>query len=89
MVAHDPSDRFMAASIAANTRWAHEPDRSAATAPGRRAFEQRFEDEVDPNRTLSPVERQKRAKAARQAYFMRLALRSAQARRKTAAGRAA
>lgn len=80
MPSKDPADRFMAASIAANTRWAHEPNRTAATSPARRAFEQRFEDEVDPDRTLSPVERQVRAKAARQAYFMRLALKSAQAR---------
>lgn len=83
MPSKDPADRFMAASIAANTRWAHEPDRSAATSPARRAFERRFEDEVDPDRTLPPEERQLRVKAARQAYFMRLALRSAQARRKT------
>jgi len=83
MPAHDPVDRFMAASIAANTRWAHEPNRAAATLPARVAFEQRFEDEVDPDRTLPPEECQLRAKAARQAYFVRLALRSAQARRKT------
>ncbi|GAB4067803.1 hypothetical protein GCM10028777_25000 [Angustibacter speluncae] len=77
----DPADRFLSASIAANTRWANEPDRTAATSPARAAFNKRFEDEVDPERRLSPEERGKRVENARRAYFMRLALRSAQARR--------
>ena len=50
----DQSDRYLAASVAANTRWAHEPDRSAATRPARAAFERRFLDEVDPGRVLAP-----------------------------------
>lgn len=41
----------------------------------------RFEREVDPEGRLSVEERQRRATAARKAYFTRLALRSAQARR--------
>jgi len=41
----------------------------------------RFEREVDPERALSPEERQKRAKAAKSAYFSRLSLKSLQARR--------
>lgn len=81
MPAQDPSDRYLAASIAANTRWSREPDRTAATSPARAAFEARFDDEVDPGRVLAPAERARRADAARRAYFMRLALRSAQARR--------
>ena len=76
------SDRFLSASIAANHRWAHEPDRAAATRPARDAFERRFEDEVDPDRKLSPSERGRRAANAKKAYFHRLALKSAQARRK-------
>lgn len=78
----DPSiHRYLAASIAANTRWAHEPDRSAATLPARAAFEERFALEVDPDGTLAPAERARRAANARTAYFHRLALKSAQARR--------
>lgn len=76
------ADRFLLASIAANTRWAHEPDRTAATRSAREAFEQRFENEVDPDRVLAPAERATRASNARTAYFHRLALKSAQARRK-------
>ncbi|MGY1695450.1 transposase [Geodermatophilus sp. SYSU D00814] len=48
---------------------------SAATILGER--------EVDPDGVLSPAERARRAGHARTAYFTRLALRSAQARRKT------
>ena len=82
----DPTERFMAATIAANTRWAHEPDRAAATSPARAAFNKRFEDEVDPDRTMTPTERGRRAGSARKAYFMRLALKSAQARRTRTSG---
>lgn len=72
--------RYLAASIAANTRWAHEPDRTAATKPARAAFEQRFFDEVDPEGALPPDVRARRAENAKRAYFHRLALKSAQAR---------
>lgn len=81
MASHDPSDRKLSASIAANTRWAKEPDRRAATAPGRRAALQRFEDEVDPERKLPPKERARRADNALKAHMQRIALRSVQARR--------
>ncbi len=52
------------------------------TAPARRAFLSRFEREVDPEGTLPIAERQRRAEAARKAYFTRLALKSAVARRR-------
>ncbi len=41
-----------------------------------------FERQVDPDGVLPPDERARRARHARKAYFARLALRSAQARRK-------
>ncbi len=44
-----------------------------------------FERQVDPDGSLSPAERARRAGLARKAYFTRLALRSAQARRKAPA----
>lgn len=77
----DP-DRVLRARIAAHERWAHESDRSAATARARQAALDRFEIEVDPDGLLPPAERAKRAAHARSAYFTRLALKSAQARRK-------
>jgi hypothetical protein len=68
--------------IGAHSKWANTPDRSAATAAARRAFLDRFEREVDPNNTLPADERALRAEHARKAYFQRLALKSANARRK-------
>lgn len=41
----------------------------------------KFEREVDPDGTLDPVERAIRAEHLRKAYFQRLALKSAKARR--------
>ena len=87
MPAHDPRERTLAARAAAHTSWARTPDRSARTAPGRAALQARFEAEVDPEGVLPPDERARRADSARAAYFSRLALRSAKARRKAAAAR--
>lgn len=81
MPASNESDRRMVASIAANSRWAKESDRTAATQAARDGFLRRFEDEVDPERVLSPAERSRRAESARKAYYQRLALKGAQARR--------
>ena len=85
MAAHNPVDRFLSASIAANSRWANESDRAAATLPARSAFEKRFEDQVDPQRSLTSEERARRVRSAKKAYFMSLALKSAKARRGDAA----
>jgi hypothetical protein len=49
----------------------------------------RFEAEVDPDGILSPEERRRRAEHARSAYFVRLALASAKARRAKRSGGAA
>ena len=67
--------------IGAHTKWANTPDRAAATAPARAGFLARFEREVDPDGVLTPDERARRAEHARKAYFARLALKSAEARR--------
>jgi hypothetical protein len=75
------SQRSLASSIAAHERWAHEPDRSAATAAARAALMTKFEHEVDPDGTLDPAERARRAEHKRKAYFGRLALKSATVRR--------
>lgn len=57
-------------------------DSRRTSAAGRRAFLDRFEREVDPDGTLPPAERSRRAEHARRAYFAGLALKSATARRK-------
>ncbi len=74
----------MVARIASAERWSRCSDTTAATAPARRAFDERFERQVDPDGSLPPAERARRAGHARKAYFGRLALKSAQARRKAA-----
>ena len=52
----------------------------------RARFLERFEREVDPEGVLSDAERARRAGHAKKAYFMRLALKSAQARAKRRRG---
>jgi hypothetical protein len=71
-------------SAIALERWAKTEDRSAATAPARAKFLERFEFEADPEGTLDPAERARRAEQLRRAYFKRLAVKSARARRKAA-----
>lgn len=80
-----PTERTLHAKVAAHAKWSKTADLAAATAPARRAFDERFEREVDPDGQLSADERARRADHARRAYFARLALRSAQSRRKAAA----
>jgi hypothetical protein len=67
--------------IAAEISWARTRDRAARTHPAREAFLERFEKEVDPDGTLSPEERRQRAEHAKRAYMLKLAKRSAAARK--------
>lgn len=76
-----PAQRALQARLAAHTLHSRVSDPRAHTAPARAAFLARFEAEVDPDGTLSPAERARRAGHAKQAYFARLALASARARR--------
>jgi hypothetical protein len=85
VAAHDPAHRALAARIAAHSLHARLTDPSAHTAPARKAFNDRFEHEADPDGVLSPEERARRASHLRKAYFSRLALKSAKARSKRAA----
>jgi hypothetical protein len=77
-----PAERVLRARIAVHTSWANTHDRSARTAPGRKAFLARFEKQVDPDGTLQPAERARRAEQAMKAHMARLALKSAQTRRR-------
>jgi hypothetical protein len=61
-------------TIGAHVSWFNTVDRAARTAPARAALDQKFLDQADGD----PV----RAAHLRKAYFARLALKSAQARRK-------
>lgn len=81
------SERSIRGSIAVNTSWANTSDRSARTAPARRAFDERFKRQVDPNNELPEAERNRRAESAKRAYYGKLALASAKARRLRKAGK--
>lgn len=76
------SEARLRASIAAHESWARTPDRSARTAKARAALMARFEHEADPEGVLAPDERARRAEHLRRAHFQRLALKSAQSRRR-------
>ena len=77
----DPKEMALRGRIGAFRLHAtHDP--RTTTAKARAAFLSRFESEVDPHGVLDPSERSRRALAARSAYFARLALKSARARRR-------
>lgn len=69
-----PNERTLHASLAAHESWAQTTDRSKRTAPARAALEAKWLDQADGD--------PKRAESLRKAYFKRLALKSAQARRR-------
>lgn len=74
MSATSSSERSLVASIAAHESWARTPDRSARTAPARSALDAKFLEQADGD----PA----RAEHLRKAHFKRLALKSAQTRRR-------
>lgn len=82
-------ERALRARAAAHLSWSRTDNPTERTAPGRVAFLQRFYDQVDPDRTLTEAERERRAAHARRAHFAEMAARSAQARRRYASERRA
>ena len=76
-----PAERSLRARMAAHALHA-KVDSRQHTEPARRAFMDRFDDQVDPDRVLPPAERARRAEQAKKAYFVGLALKSSQARSK-------
>jgi hypothetical protein len=81
-----PKQRRLRAQIAANTRWSKE-DPAANAARGQAGLQTSFEKQVDPDGTLTPAERTRRAEAARKAHMQRLALASARSRSARSASR--
>jgi hypothetical protein len=77
-----PSEFRLRQQLAVHSSWFKTEDRTARTQPGLQAANvTRFEDQVDPDRKLTPEERAKRVVNARQAHLKRIALASAKARR--------
>lgn len=82
MVARDPAERSMISRVGAAASWAATPDPAARTAPARQAAVDRFRRQIDAEYPDVPeVRRADMAEHARKAYFLKLALKSAQARR--------
>jgi hypothetical protein len=77
-------DGSLIASLANEIKWAGVDDRTAATAPAREAFRDRFIQEAREKfgDNLASDGLARRAEHLRRAHFKRMALRSAQARRK-------
>lgn len=74
-------ERRLIARLGAQSKWARYDPREG-TAAARAVFQSRWERDVDPDGTLQPAERARRADSAKKAYYTRLALLSAQARRR-------
>lgn len=72
-----PSERSLRARVAAHAVHARG---GTSTAAGTAAFLSRFEREVDPDNTLTPAERAKRADHARKSYMTSLALKASRSR---------
>ena len=76
--------QVLAARAAQHERWARTADRTAATeamrASGPNSLRY-FENQVDPERKLPEAQRHAMALSARKAYYTRLALASAKARK--------
>lgn len=83
------SERTLSARVRAHKSWANTADPAARTAPARAGLDAKFERQVDPDGTLAPAERDRRAESARKAHFTELALKSVQARRRAADARRA
>lgn len=75
-----PTQRSLAAQIAANERWGRINDRAAATAPARQGIRAKFAREVDPDGTMAPAEREKRIDNLVRAKMIRMSLAAAKAR---------
>ncbi len=71
----------LAARIGAHSLHAKYDPRETTRA-AREAFLDQFEREADPDGVLTPDERRRRAAHLKKVYFLRLALKSAEARRR-------
>ncbi len=80
-LAFDPEEMAQRGRIGAYVTHSRHDSREL-TAPAREAFLTKFENEVDPDGTLAPEERRRRAEHARRAHMARIARLSAIARRK-------
>jgi hypothetical protein len=83
MPGHTSGERSLMGRLGAYTMLSRNDPREITKA-ARAAFESKFERDVDPDGVLPIAERLRRADMARKAHYARLALKSAQARRRKA-----
>lgn len=76
------AERRLRSQIGAHESWARTTDRAGRTQRARSAAWNRFETLVDPEGKLPPAQRAKMAQNARTAHFKRMALKSAETRRR-------
>ena len=84
-MSYSTADRQIVGRVGAHIMHSRNDPREITSA-ARKAFLDGFEREVDPDGVLDPVERARRAGHLRKAHFARLALKSAQARRRRREG---
>lgn len=77
-----PEQRSLRARMAAHSLWAKVDDPAAHTAPATAASMARFERQVDPDGTMDPQERARKAEHAMKAHMSKLAMKSAAARKR-------
>lgn len=82
-MAMTPEQRVMRARLAAHTRWSRE-DPAEQARKMRAGVMAKFLAEVDPDGSLPPAERERRALHAQAAHMGRLALRSSRSRGRAA-----
>ena len=75
-----PAQRSFRARLGAHRLHATS-DSKELTKKARAAFDERFYNEVDPERSIPEDERRRRAEHAKKAYFIELAIKSAKARK--------
>lgn len=78
----DPQRRRQIARYGAHVSWARTPVRAERMAPANAAREAKWEREVDPGGVMSPDDRRKAAASARKAYYLDLARKGVEARRR-------
>ena len=81
MAMDSPEQRALRASIAAHAMWANTTDYSARTAKARKAALDRFERLADPDGTMDPIARARKAEHLRQVHYKRMTLTSLKARK--------
>jgi hypothetical protein len=78
------AERRLISRQGAHTSWANTTDRTARTAPARRAWLDKIAATVDPDGVMDPATRAKAIESAVRAFYAAMSRKSQQARRRAA-----